>query len=87
MPHAKTAISKIAVYDSAFELYRETDPNLIEELRIALFEGDELTLHYQPKINARDGSVHSVEALLRWHHPSRGCCYRRNSCPPPNAPG
>jgi EAL domain-containing protein (putative c-di-GMP-specific phosphodiesterase class I) len=29
-------------------------------------------LHYQPKINASDGSVHSVEALLRWHHPSRG---------------
>jgi EAL domain-containing protein (putative c-di-GMP-specific phosphodiesterase class I) len=29
-------------------------------------------LHYQPKINASDGSIHSVEALLRWHHPSRG---------------
>ena len=72
IPHAKSANSKIAVYDSAFELYRDNDPNLIEELRTALFDGDELTLHYQPKINASDGSVHSVEALLRWHHPSRG---------------
>ena len=72
LPQAKIAKSKIAVYDSAFELYRDDDPNLIEQLRTALFDGDELTLHYQPKINASDGSVHSVEALLRWHHPSRG---------------
>ena len=71
-PHAKSAKSKIAVYDPAFELYRENDPNLIEELRAALLDGDELTCHYQPKINASDESVHSVEALLRWHHPSRG---------------
>ncbi|ORA09530.1 bifunctional diguanylate cyclase/phosphodiesterase [Mycobacterium asiaticum] len=72
LPHARSAKSKIAVYDSAFELYRDNDPNLIEELRAALVDGTELTCHYQPKINAADGSVHSVEALLRWHHPSRG---------------
>jgi diguanylate cyclase (GGDEF)-like protein len=72
MPHSKSASSKIAVYHSAFELCRENDPMLIEELRTALFDGDELTLYYQPKIIASDESVHSVEALLRWHHPSRG---------------
>jgi len=72
MPHAESAKSKIAVYNPAFELYRDDDPKLIEELRTALFDGDELTLHYQPKINASDESVHSVEALLRWHHPGRG---------------
>lgn len=72
LPHARSAKSKIAVYDSAFELYRDNDPNLIEELRAALVEGTELVCHYQPKINAADGSVHSVEALLRWHHPGRG---------------
>ncbi|OBA74843.1 diguanylate phosphodiesterase [Mycobacterium sp. 1554424.7] len=71
IPHAKAAVSKIAVYDSAFEMYRDNDPNLVEELRSALFDG-QLTVHYQPKINAGDGSVHSVEALLRWQHPSRG---------------
>ncbi|MBP1818684.1 diguanylate cyclase [Mycobacterium sp. OAE908] len=32
----------------------------------------ELTCYYQPKINARDDSVHSVEALVRWRHPTRG---------------
>lgn len=72
LPHARSAKSKIAVYDSAFELYRDNDPNIVEELRAALSDGDELTCHYQPKINASDGSVHSVEALLRWHHPNRG---------------
>ncbi|CQD19234.1 cyclic diguanylate phosphodiesterase domain-containing protein [Mycobacterium lentiflavum] len=72
MPHAKSAMGKIAVYDSAFEVYRDTDPNLIEELRTALFDGAEPTLYYQPKINTSDGSVHSVEALLRWNHPIRG---------------
>jgi diguanylate cyclase len=72
IPHAKSAKGKIVIYDSAFELYHENDPNLTEELRTALLDGDELTCHYQPKINASDESVHSVEALLRWHHPSRG---------------
>jgi diguanylate cyclase (GGDEF)-like protein len=72
MPRAKTTKSKIAVYDSALELYHKNDLNLIEDLRAALSDGDELTCYFQPKINATDGSVHSVEALLRWHHPSRG---------------
>jgi diguanylate cyclase (GGDEF)-like protein len=72
IPHAKSVMSKIAVYDSAFEMYRDDDPHLIEELRAALLDGDQLTVHYQPKINASDGSVHSVESLLRWQHPSRG---------------
>ncbi len=72
MPHAKSAISKIAVYDSAYEMYRDNDPNLLEELRVALLDDEQLTVYYQPKVNASDGSVHSVEALLRWRHPHRG---------------
>ena len=72
IPHAKSAIGKIAVYDSAFQMYPDKDPGLIAELRAALFDDDQLAVHYQPKINASDGSVHSVEALLRWRHPSRG---------------
>jgi diguanylate cyclase (GGDEF)-like protein len=72
MAHAKSSRSKIAVYDSSFEVYRDNDPSLVEELRSALFDTDELRLHYQPKIDGRDGSVHSVEAVLRWQHPSRG---------------
>ena len=72
IPHAKSALSKIAVYESTFELDRDHDPNLVGDLRAALIDGDELTVHYQPKVNASDGTVHSVEALLRWQHPDRG---------------
>ncbi|ORB37756.1 GGDEF-domain containing protein [Mycobacterium persicum] len=72
IPHAKSAKGKVVAYDSAFELYRDSDPTLVDDLRAALLNGTELICHYQPKINADDGSVHSVEALLRWQHPSRG---------------
>ena len=44
---------------------------LQQALRVALERG-ELSLHYQPKIDARHGRVQGLEALLRWRHPERG---------------
>jgi predicted signal transduction protein with EAL and GGDEF domain len=71
LPSARVSKSKIAVYNSADEVERQNGTDLAEELRTALSQG-ELTCHYQPKISARDDSLHSVEALLRWQHPTRG---------------
>jgi diguanylate cyclase (GGDEF)-like protein/PAS domain S-box-containing protein len=34
--------------------------------------GEEMTLHYQPLVDLRDGSITGFEALLRWNHPRRG---------------
>jgi len=43
----------------------------VQELRTALSTG-QLVLYYQPKIDLDSGEVHSVEALVRWNHPTRG---------------
>jgi diguanylate cyclase (GGDEF)-like protein len=72
MTHAKSATGKIVVHDvGRVRSEKDNDDYLVEELRAALSNND-LTCYYQPKIRAEDGGVHSVEALLRWHHPTRG---------------
>jgi EAL domain-containing protein (putative c-di-GMP-specific phosphodiesterase class I) len=43
----------------------------IKELRCAIDE-QQLVLHYQPKVNSRDGRIVGLEALIRWNHPKRG---------------
>jgi diguanylate cyclase len=75
MIDAKASEHGIAVYDAATDLHKSNDALLIENLRTTLSTAGpngELTCHYQPKITAKNELVHSVEALVRWHHPKRG---------------
>ena len=44
---------------------------LLGELRHALV-CEQISMHYQPKVDLRSGRVLGVEALMRWDHPSRG---------------
>ena len=44
---------------------------LRSKLRRAV-ERDEFLIHYQPKVNVRDGSICGAEALLRWRLPGHG---------------
>lgn len=36
---------------------------------IHALEAGQLSMHYQPKVTIATGEIHSVEALMRWHHP------------------
>lgn len=55
--------------------------NRIEsDLRQAI-AGDELTLYYQPKLNATTLECVGVEALVRWNHPTRGMISPRTFIP------
>jgi len=47
------------------------DVRFVGELRRSL-EGNELQLHYQPKVDLKTRTVVGAEALLRWNHPKRG---------------
>ena len=44
---------------------------LEEDLRDALHK-DELVMHYQPIVKAKDYKLSGFEALIRWEHPERG---------------
>jgi diguanylate cyclase (GGDEF)-like protein/PAS domain S-box-containing protein len=59
------------VYDAEAEGNRARRLGLTGELRRAI-EGDELSLSFQPKVDAREGRLAGVEALLRWQHPEHG---------------
>ena len=53
---------------------------LAEDLRKAI-ESESLSVFYQPQVEVEGGRIVGVEALLRWHHPSRGMLSPANFIP------
>jgi diguanylate cyclase (GGDEF)-like protein len=45
---------------------------LLDDLRVAVEQGDQLRLVYQPKVDVERGAVIGLEALVRWEHPEQG---------------
>ena len=70
MYRAKAAHSPYDIYESALDDGADR-MNLMEDLRGAL-EADGLTLYYQPQIDLHSGAISTLEALLRWPHPTLG---------------
>jgi diguanylate cyclase (GGDEF)-like protein len=71
MYDAKRTQSRIETYSTERDPYSPARLSLLGELRRAI-DGDELVLHYQPKISLEGDRVTGVEALVRWEHPEHG---------------
>ncbi|UIL54977.1 MULTISPECIES: GGDEF domain-containing phosphodiesterase [Pantoea] len=59
-------------FDVASEMQRTDDFVLMNDLKMALRDNVGLYLVYQPKICLHSGKPVGLEALVRWHHPTRG---------------
>lgn len=63
--------ARFEIFDGAMRTRTVARLSVENDLRRAL-ERNELRVAYQPIVSLQDGSVVSVEALLRWKHPTRG---------------
>jgi predicted signal transduction protein with EAL and GGDEF domain len=71
MYQAKQARHRHALYEPASDAHDPVQLSLAAELRRAL-KDEQLVLRFQPQLSLVDGSVRTVEALVRWLHPERG---------------
>jgi len=67
----RTGRNTFRFFDSSVMGFSRERLEIEAELRSALAKG-QLVLHYQPKIDISTGEMRSVEALIRWNHPTRG---------------
>src|ERR1700724_779936 len=68
---AKLGHERFALYDASRDQYSPRRLALLGDLREAIALG-QLRLYYQPKADLQTGLVNSVEALVRWQHPTLG---------------
>lgn len=75
---ADTAMYRAKKKSSGFEFFEETmEASASEHLRFEgalrrALERGEFAVYYQPIADAGEGHVVGMEALVRWHHPTRG---------------
>ncbi len=78
LKHADTAMYRAKKTNSGFQFFEASMEQSISEhvrlendLRRAL-DRRELAVFYQPQARVDDGRIIGMEALVRWHHPTRG---------------
>ncbi|MBB2961988.1 EAL domain-containing protein [Methylobacterium sp. R2-1] len=62
----------VRFFEAAMDEQLQARRRIEHELSGAIPRG-ELQLYYQPIVNGRTGEIETFEALIRWHHPERGC--------------
>lgn len=77
---AKQTQADFSIYDPAHDRHSVKHLALKAELRHAI-EGDQLELHYQPRLDLRQGCIAAAEALVRWRHPEQGLIAPRQFVP------
>ena len=71
MYEAKSTSNPVVAYNQKFDPHSRERLALMSELKASL-GGNQLELHYQPKVHLQSETVTGVEALLRWKHPLHG---------------
>ena len=78
LKHADTAMYRAKKTNSGFQFFEASMEHSISEhvrmendLRRAI-ERQELEVYYQPQARVDSGRIIGAEALVRWHHPTRG---------------
>ncbi len=63
--------SRYHIFNPAVESRIRANQGLLKRIEDALDKG-QFVLHYQPKVDCRNGRVVGMEALIRWQHPVLG---------------
>ena len=71
MYQGKNGPAGVVVYEPGTPQHA-THALVVHDQLVQALAGDELQLHYQPKVERSTGRVSSLEALVRWQHPDRG---------------
>jgi diguanylate cyclase (GGDEF)-like protein/PAS domain S-box-containing protein len=79
MQNASLAVQKakyqggdqIQLFDASLESFSRQRLEMEHALRQAFIK-DELEVYYQPKLDVAQNKIRSVEALIRWNHPTKG---------------
>jgi diguanylate cyclase (GGDEF)-like protein/PAS domain S-box-containing protein len=63
--------SRVEVFDESLRAKSVARLEIYDDLRHSI-DHNEMAVHYQPIASVGDDRIVAMEALVRWHHPSRG---------------